>query len=1015
MTILQFINLQLVAKKTACTLLFIFISFSSFSQNLIVNGDFDVGSNNDPVPDWGGFDNRIQTDNITNDQIGQIENGDGTLNQDIVVASGETYSVALDYRWLDTGSPTFSSDLTIRVKDVNNIPFNLPLIAGTMADGFTLETTLDTWITAEFLFTVPSGITDVRFQMFKDNGNMPLNIDNVNIELICYPLNISMAQVASTSARFTWENTAATSASADSDWAVVVDGGNPDVPADVVDSDNVSVTVSTTSAIVATGLTANTDYDFYVRTNCSTGGSFWSRPLDFTPSFQGNLISNANFEADGGETGMPIDSWGGFKHQILVDNLTGDLVGNINNGDGSLYQIVDVVPGVEYSIFFDYRWVSGAGDYDMIFRIRDEDAGVLESSTLSTIPDQWFSENLVFTVPTGVTRLRIVFFKATGNNPFRLDNVSVVEKLDLSAEADYYYQSGIWTPYTPDGNSSNADDILIFDGRANIDFDLEANNFEVKPWALANISGSLSVAQDLITDGLTTFTSDSSGSGQLADASTTTITGNVRVERFIPAQTNTARAFRYMSSSVNSTESIRNNWQESGNTPDGIGTHITGSATGDYGFDQTETGNPSMFTFNNADTSMGQANAWEAIDNTNSDLLIAGKAYVALIRGDRNHDLLSVPTDNPNTNVTLRSNGTLIKGDQPTDLNPVANYFSLVGNPYQAQVDLNAIISDNSYTNLNTNHYWVWDPNISPNGGYVAVELPSGNSPGSSVINQYIQPGQSFFVQTLNDGLADITFTESSKSISQPQTEVFSEDEDPFINIRIYNDEALTNNLRESDALAIFFNENASNEVTQHDAVKFYNPSVNLARIENDQLLCIEKRALPLDGEILELSISGYVETNYTFEIDLSNFEDNFNVYLNDTYLDSQTLLSHGANYISFSVDEANMGSLSLDRFSLTFENTTLSIDDIVQPSGFSMYPNPVTNHYFEIKMQNTGSEDIQLGVYNLLGRAVYNQDYRTSSSGAVQVSLPKTLSSGTYLVEVIQKNERFATKLIVD
>jgi hypothetical protein len=243
MTILQFINLQLVAKKTACILLFIFISFSSFSQNLIINGDFEIGNPGDAVPSWSGYKNRIVNDDIVSTQTGQIENGDGSLFQVLAVFPGETYSVSLEYRWV-SASGSANSDLTIRVKDADNIPFNLPLIGGTIADGFTLETTLDTWITAEFLFTVPSGITDVRFQMFKDNGNKTLNIDNVNIELICYPLNISMTQVASTSARFTWENTAATSPSADSDWAVVVDGGNPDVPADVVTSGNVSAHIN---------------------------------------------------------------------------------------------------------------------------------------------------------------------------------------------------------------------------------------------------------------------------------------------------------------------------------------------------------------------------------------------------------------------------------------------------------------------------------------------------------------------------------------------------------------------------------------------------------------------------------------------------------------------------------------------------------------------------------------------------------------------------------------------------
>lgn len=168
-------------KKITLTFLSLcFTVFLGYGQNLVTNGDFEVGEPGDPIPSWGGFKNRIANDDITSAKVGQIENGDGSLFQEFAVTPGETYNVSLEYRWVASGGASGSA-LTIRVKDASDLPFNLPLIDATAADGYTLDTALDTWLTATFSFEVPAGINNVRFLMFKPNGNKPLNIDNVEV------------------------------------------------------------------------------------------------------------------------------------------------------------------------------------------------------------------------------------------------------------------------------------------------------------------------------------------------------------------------------------------------------------------------------------------------------------------------------------------------------------------------------------------------------------------------------------------------------------------------------------------------------------------------------------------------------------------------------------------------------------------------------------------------------------------------------------------------------------------
>lgn len=163
---------------TAFFCLSLFFATEAKAQNLIVNGDFEVGEPGDPVPSWGGFKNRIAEDDITNNQVGQIENGDGSLFQEFDVTPGETYNVDIEYRWLGSGGAS-NANLTIRIKDADDLPFNLPLMDATAEDGYILNTELDTWHTASFSFEVPSGIDQVRLLMFKPNGNKPLNVDNI--------------------------------------------------------------------------------------------------------------------------------------------------------------------------------------------------------------------------------------------------------------------------------------------------------------------------------------------------------------------------------------------------------------------------------------------------------------------------------------------------------------------------------------------------------------------------------------------------------------------------------------------------------------------------------------------------------------------------------------------------------------------------------------------------------------------------------------------------------------------
>jgi hypothetical protein len=139
--------------------------------------------------------------------------------------------------------------------------------------------------------------------------------------------------------------------------------------------------------------------------------------------FSQNVISNGNFE-DG------KNNWNGYNNQVLFDDIANSNVGNVNNGEGSLFQVFRMTPGTTYNAAFDYRWVSGTGNYNMTVRIKTgATAGDdLADINLNSTPNVWHTATISFTAPEGITEARILFFKAANNRPLRLDNVTIVDE-----------------------------------------------------------------------------------------------------------------------------------------------------------------------------------------------------------------------------------------------------------------------------------------------------------------------------------------------------------------------------------------------------------------------------------------------------------------------------------------------------------------------------------------------------------------------------------------------------------
>ncbi len=553
--------------------------------------------------------------------------------------------------------------------------------------------------------------------------------------------------------------------------------------------------------------------------------------------------------------------------------------------------------------------------------------------------------------------------------------------------------------------SPNGIDLIAYEGDL-IGASLEISNGTAtltNPTSLSQVTvnsdGILDLQANLTS--AVTFKSNASGTGQLADATGISISGDVTVERYMSAN----RAFRFVALPVTTSGSIRENWQQNGlNAGDNgfennIGTHITGNGGSANGFDNTESNNPSMFTFNNA------TGAYEEVTNTNSNILQAGQSYALFIRGDRTIDLTNnSPTPNE---TTLKATGELHIGNYPStplQINTTGGEYSLIGNPYQAIVDFNEI----AFTgDVNSNSFHMFNPTSTidnPFGTFESIDATTEPA------NAMIQPGQSFFVRNLSTVTTNPTvqFSESDKKTDGNLTTVFSIANVSIANLHLYN--ALDENI---DVIKFRFEAGANNAIDEFDSYKFSNQVLNFASVYNNELLAIDRRDIPQTNDAIALYIENYQGNQYEFRLATENWDDTIEVYLVDNYLNTSTLIEDNQPY-AFTVDTNIPESIASDRFSLSFENTTLGLEEIVLEEQLSLFPNPTRFGKLYLSYNRMKGIDLNLNFYNILGQNVMNKQLSAVETIENEIDVSK-LSSGVYLVEISSKNLKITKKLIIE
>ena len=506
-----------------------------------------------------------------------------------------------------------------------------------------------------------------------------------------------------------------------------------------------------------------------------------------------------------------------------------------------------------------------------------------------------------------------------------------------------------------------------------------------------NLLGTLTpTAGTFNTGGFLTLVSNSAGTARI-DQVAGTISGNVTVQRYVPAKT--VRKFSYVGSPVS--QSIRNAWQQqvyiSGSGTGGVPCGTTtgdGGSTDRYnsnGFDVTPTNTPSMFTYN---ATKVNGSRYVSIANTDQTNLVPGTGYVMNIRGNRNSATVTCANQleigNPTAPeaVTLSATGTVNTGPKTVSLyDTTLSKYTLIANPYPSQISFTSFQAANSGKTYNK--MWTYSPFGSGNyTTYSAGAIANAATGYDNTTGDRIASGQAFFVEATPAGSnGTITFQESHKASGAiPNTQYFGTPSNKLLRISLQgNANALL------DEVIIRFNQ-AGTKTTYNpnwDAESFNAGSQVLTTIKGTRALAIATLPDSLAIDTAQLGVSSNSSGNFQLSFsDYGGLDSTTSITLLDKFLGiSQNIRTNPVYPFNVTADTASQGT---HRFEVVFRGA-----------------NPLPVSFINVSAtQNTAGVSIKWKAAQAQGIVSYEVERSTDGSNFTTIALAKPTATATYTIE---------------
>lgn len=411
------------------------------------------------------------------------------------------------------------------------------------------------------------------------------------------------------------------------------------------------------------------------------------------------------------------------------------------------------------------------------------------------------------------------------------------------------------------------------------------------------VTGTVNVTTGtLASGGNLTLVSNATGTARVGALSGgADITGDVTVQRFIPAST---RRYRYFSSPVSSFTYAQ--------LIDDI--FFTGSGGVSNGFD-AGTNSATSYTYNDNPTS---GRGWKPVTNITQSLA-AGMGFNCFIRGDRTLPSPDWYTINnaryPSTGGFPAQNAVTIDFTGPLNKNvvtPTVSYtatatpgddgWNLIGNPYASPIDWSLVTKSNLESFI-----YMFDP---VTNGFIAND---GSAP--------IAVGQAFFVKA-NAASPTVTFDENCKTTSSPTSYFKSGTPTNRFTIRMIRD-----SLNSDIAWLRIKNGASMNYVSSEDAAKFMNSSINMGFKVQPGPVNVQLNTVPPltnTADTFVIFTTGPINTYKLEFTQLQNIPETKSIMLRDLFTNTSTDIRVNQLYdFSITADLASKG----DRFQLIIIN----------------------------------------------------------------------------------------------
>jgi hypothetical protein len=519
--------------------------------------------------------------------------------------------------------------------------------------------------------------------------------------------------------------------------------------------------------------------------------------------------------------------------------------------------------------------------------------------------------------------------------------------------------------------------------------------------ASASLSGTLTVdaGATFNTGGFLTLKSDANGTARVAQV-LGTISGNVTVERYIPAK----RAWRALTAPVSTTGSIYTNWQEGG-TGNGINGFDIWMPAGSNGLTAGGSSN-SLLEYNSAD------NTWTGITATNGSSSMMNstknKPFMAFVTGPYGSGNI---TSNSAV-TTIRATGSLFTGNQTYSSG--AGEYTFIGNPYASPLNLKAMLDD-SANNAFDNTIWIWQAIGAGNVGVYNTFDPAGagayaNNTNTIVASTEIQSGQAFFVKS---SAADtFTIKESHKGITNNDASIIFRDAAPaqLLRVGLYKQENNEWSGRDG-AMAVILPDVNSNQTPN----KMANGTENIAFVKNGSLFASNHHLPLVANDVLNVRVwRTTAGANYKLKINTEQFAStNLNATLEDLFTNSRTPLNLEGTAVEYPFTVTNDALSTGDRFRIVFQNAFLGTNNPTANS-FSIVPNPVTGDSFQVNLGTLATGIYSYSIYNAIGQEVEKGTINNVTQNTNYEVKMSNSATGIYIMKIKgNDNSVFTAKII--